>query len=178
MAKCTVCNSRKGKRKCKATDSFICSQCCGESRTPEKCDGCSFFKSASANRNYRKAPHFTTQEMADSPEKEKIALTIEVALTDIWLADKENVNDATVRRLVEMLLDNYHFGDTDMTVNDPILTAGYMLLCQRIKEELPHIPPEKLIQALGAIYRSILRRSAGSCGYLNFISQFSPEFFQ
>ena len=32
MAKCLICNSRKGKRKCKAKNGFICSLCCGKNR--------------------------------------------------------------------------------------------------------------------------------------------------
>lgn len=34
----------EGKSKCKASDTFICSPCCGESRNQEKCEGCSFLR--------------------------------------------------------------------------------------------------------------------------------------
>ncbi len=173
MAKCTICNSRKGKRKCKATETFICSQCCGESRSPEKCEGCSFFKNASDNRNYRKLPYYTIQEMADSPKKEQIAMVIETSLHDVWMANKQNVNDMTALRLVEMLLDKYYFNDSEPRSDDPALAAGYELLAERIGEELAQVPAEQQVKALGAIYRSIQRRSVGGCSYLHFISRFT-----
>jgi hypothetical protein len=43
MAKCSACNFQRGKRKCLADTAFICSLCCGQTRTPEKCTGCSFY---------------------------------------------------------------------------------------------------------------------------------------
>lgn len=96
MAKCTVCNSRKGKRKCKATETIVCSLCCGESRTEEKCSGCSFSKSAAATRNYRSVPYYSTQEMADESELESIADVVELSLCQIWLNDHQRVDDRTV----------------------------------------------------------------------------------
>ena len=173
MAKCTICNARKGKRKCKATATLICSQCCGEARSSEKCDGCSFFVGASINKNYRKAPYYSLQEMADSPEKEKIAMVIETTLCDIWKADTVNVNDITVQRLVEMLLDKYHFGEEEQAPNDQTLLTGYRHITTKINKELAQVHPEQLVKALGAIYRSIQRRSGGSCSYLNFVSRFT-----
>ncbi|MGM0452979.1 MAG: hypothetical protein ACQERN_07425 [Thermodesulfobacteriota bacterium] len=56
MAKCLICNARKGKRKCIAAGGFICSQCCGTTRSFDK----------SSMRNYRKLPRYTVSEMAKS----------------------------------------------------------------------------------------------------------------
>ncbi len=64
MAKCTKCNSRKGKRKCLTTDTFICSLCCGESRAAETCQGCSYFKEQSLSRNYKSVPHYSLTMMS------------------------------------------------------------------------------------------------------------------
>lgn len=150
--------------------------CCGESRSPEKCAGCSFFKDTSADKNYRKVPYYTTREMAESHEKERIAHVIEATLSYMWKANKANINDRTARRLVEILLDKYHFNDADEAepqIDDPTLSTAYQHLCTRIDEELEQVPAEQLVKALGAIYRSIQRRSAGSCSYLQFISRFA-----
>lgn len=173
MAKCTICDSRKGKRKCKSTETFICSPCCGESRTQEKCEGCSFFKDASANRNYRHVPHYSTEEMANSSELEGISDVIETALCRVWAADGENVNDKTVSRLVEMQLDRYHFNDTETQSDDPVLTAGHQRLTKTIKDEMGGVAAEKLVKVLAAVYRSIQRRTNGSSSYLEFVSQFT-----
>ena len=66
MAKCTNCKSRKGKRKCLATDTFICSLCCGEIRTAETCQGCSYYKEPRLSRNYKSAPHFSLNMMINN----------------------------------------------------------------------------------------------------------------
>lgn len=173
MAKCTACNARKGKRKCKATGTIICSQCCGESRTPEKCDGCSFFANAQLNRNYTRVPYFTTGEMANSSELENVSQVIETALTDIWVADRAHVNDNTVSRLVELLLDHYHFNDSEPAMSDPVLKMWYPRLVERFETELNRVPAEKLVKVLAAVYRSIQRRTVGGSSYLNFISRYT-----
>jgi hypothetical protein len=173
MAKCTQCNSRKGKRKCKATETFICSLCCGENREQEKCEGCSFFRSASAGRNYRSVPHYSTQEMADSFELEGISEVIETALCRVWAADGKNVNDRAAARLVELLLDKYHFNDDTPQIDDPVLATGHQLLSRTISEELPQVPAEKLVKVLAAVSRSIQRRTIGGSSYLEFVSQFT-----
>ncbi|KJU87432.1 hypothetical protein MBAV_000371 [Candidatus Magnetobacterium bavaricum] len=48
MAKCIVCNSRKGKRNCPSFGALICSQCCGAKKGTEiDCPGDCFFLSTS-----------------------------------------------------------------------------------------------------------------------------------
>ena len=173
MAKCTICASRKGKRKCKTTETFICSPCCGETRSLIQCVGCSFFKDASANRNYRQVPHYSTEEMANSMELEGISSVIEMALCRVWAADGENVNDRVVSRLVEMLLDRYHFNDAETQSDDRVLMAGWQRLDRTIKDELGGVPAEKLVKVLAAVYRSIARRTNGGSNYLEFVSQFT-----
>jgi hypothetical protein len=173
MAKCTVCNSRKGKRKCKATGTFICSLCCGESRTEEKCDGCSFFKSAAISRNYRSVPYYSTQKMADSPELERIADVVELSLCQIWANDHRRVDDRTAARLVELMIDRYHFKDETPRVDTSVLEEGFRFFSQNIGENLAHIRPEQLVKVLAAVYRSIQRRTVGGTSYLQFVSQFT-----
>jgi hypothetical protein len=134
--------------------------------------GCSFYKDASVSRNYRQVPYFTTAEMANSLELEGISDVIEAALCRVWAADGENVNDRTVSRLVEMLLDRYHFNDTE-ALSDPVLTVGYQRLARTVKDELGGVPAEKLVKVLAAVYRSIARRTNGGSHYLEFVSQFA-----
>lgn len=173
MAKCTLCNSRKGKRKCQATDTFICSQCCGTSRDPDQCEGCSFFAGSATVRNYRTLPHYTIGEMERSPNNEKIAMVVENTLSLIWNRDKAHVNDRTVQKLVEMLLDKFHFNNDHNDVSDPVLAQGFQRLCVEIDAELGDVPKDKLVKVLGAVYRSIQRRSSGSSTYLQFINRFT-----
>jgi len=128
------------------TGTFICSLCCGESRDKEKCEGCSFAQASLATRNYKDVPYFSTQEMADSLALEDIARVIESGLCQVWRLDKANVNDRTAARLVELMLDRYHFNDAELPITDPVLAA---------------------------VYRSIHRRTMRGQGYLQFVSQFT-----
>ena len=173
MAKCTVCDSRKGKRKCKSSGTFICSLCCGETREQEKCEGCSFILPVSASRNYRSVPYFTTEDMADSLELERIAENIETTLCRVWAADSENVNDRIVARLVEMMIDRYHFKDEKQPIMELAIDSAYQLLSQAVSKELKHVPAEKLVKVLAAVYRSIQRRSKGGSSYLEFVGHFT-----
>lgn len=172
MAKCVLCNSRKGKRKCSVAGAFICSLCCGESRTGEKCGGCSFAKPASATRNYRNVPYYTTQEMADT--NESVSYVIESTLCQIWKNnlhnENHNVNDRTASRLVELLIDKYHFNDDAPPRESPEVEEGFHLLLRNIERQLSRTSSEELVKVLAAVHRSIERRSDGT-SYLQFISE-------
>jgi hypothetical protein len=147
---------------------FICSLCCGESRTGEKCGGCSFAKPASATRNYRNVPYYTTQEMADTIES--VSLVVESTLCRIWKNNPHIVNDRTASRLVELLIDKYHFNDDAPPRESPEVEEGFHLLLRNIEKRLPQTSSEELVKVLGAVYRSIARRSDGT-SYLQFISE-------
>lgn len=176
MAKCTVCNSRKGKRKCKNSGMFICSLCCGETRELEKCEGCSFISPDTSCRNYRSVPYFTTEEMAESLDLEGIAENIESLLCQIWAADPENVNDRTAARIVEGLMDRYHFHDGTQSLAALVKASGDRSSVRSVCEDLETVPAEKLVKVLAAVHRSIHRRTNGGSSYLEFVSQFLPIF--
>ncbi len=173
MAKCTVCDSRKGKRKCKNTGSFICSLCCGETREPEKCAGCSFVSPSPTSRNYRSVPYYSTEEMANSLELEGIAENIESLLCMVWADDPDRVNDWTTARLVEGMMDHYHFNNGSQSFTELARTTDTPSLVQCICEELEAVPVDMLVKVLAAVHRSIHRRSIGGTSYLEFISQFT-----
>ena len=173
MVKCIVCNSRKGKRKCKETGTFVCSLCCGESRTEAKCAGCSFFTSAAISRNYRSVPYYSTQEMADNPDLQSIADVVELSLCQIWANDHRHVDDRTAARLIELMIDRYHFKDATPRTDTPVLEEGFRFFSQYTGQKLAHIHPEQLVKVLAAVYRSIQRRTVGGTSYLQFVGQFA-----
>lgn len=173
MAKCTVCNSRKGKRKCKKTGVFICSLCCGETREPEECAGCSFVVPSVANRKYRSVPYYSTEEMANSLELQGIAENIESLLCMIWAADPERVNDWTVTRLVEKMMDHYYFNNESPSFTEMARASDTPLPVRAICEELEAVPVDMLVKVLAAVHRAIQRRSIGGNSYLEFVSRFT-----
>ncbi len=96
MAKCLICNSRKGKRKCIAQGGFICSLCCGESRSFDKCDGCSYFKEIKSSRNYRKVPYFPVSRMSNDFDLQDQANVIESAICQFDDEQNRNLNDKSI----------------------------------------------------------------------------------
>ena len=171
MAKCPICNSRKGKRKCKAEDSFICSLCCGETRSMEKCDGCSFYKGSLSRRNYRIAPHFPVKWMANDWNLQDNANVIESAMCQFDLQVDRIINDNIVLRLTELLLDKYHFDDKEIEFANELEEIGFNLIDEAIQHEMRGLLPEDLSRILGTIYRSITRHTNGKREYIEFIHE-------
>ena len=110
--------------------------------------------------------------MAENLDLESIANVIEFSLCRIWASDHQHVDDRTVARLVELMIDKYHFNDEKSLADTPVLEEGFRFFSQNIGENLPHTPPEQLVKVLAAVYRSIQRRTVGGNSYLQFVSQF------
>ena len=172
MAKCTICKSKKGKRKCQIDGTFICSLCCGQKRNTPECTGCSFFKDESQDRNYRKVPFCGTEKMANSMELQDIANTIESTFCSFDLENEATFTDKTVITLLELLFNHYHFHDSELDFEDSVLKAYFDKLLQIIKQDLSTVPEEQLVQVMGAIYRSIQRRTNGGKEYLQFTHRY------
>lgn len=172
MAKCTLCNSRKGKRKCKAEDSFICSLCCGQSRNPGRCTGCVHYKDVSQDRNYRKVPFYGTEHMSDSMTLQGISNAIESILCIFDIESENEFTDKAAQQLLEAAFDKYHFKDSELSFNDSATKIRFEKMSQIIEQDLPDVPEEQLIKVMAAIYRSIQRRTTGGREYLTFAQQY------
>ncbi len=172
MAKCSICNSRKGKRKCAADNTFVCSICCGQSRTAEKCAGCSYYKDVSLIRNYRKVPFYSTQRMSDSSNLQDIANVIESILCQFDTEDENVFTDRQALQLLELAFDRFHFGDTEIKIEDYELKAKFEKMCQIIQTDLPDTSHEEVTKVFASVYRSIQRRTQGGREYLSFIQQY------
>lgn len=170
MAKCSICNSRKGKRKCVDTGTLICSLCCGTSRHETKCTGCSFYKDQTSNRNYRKVPHYPIQEMKNDFELQSISELIERGLCII---DEENdINDSHATRLIELLLDKYYFKDEPVVFKNDFEKEGFLFIDGHIVKNFSDTPIDVTYKVLSSILRSINRHTNGKREYLNFAHQF------
>lgn len=129
MAKCSICNSRKGKRKCKLVESFICSLCCGETRDNEKCTGCPFYNEfAELRRNYNTAPYYPVYKMANDLNLQDNANIIESAICQFDVELNHTINDNIVLRLIELLLDRYFFNDKEIKFKTKMEENGFNLI--------------------------------------------------
>ncbi|MCW5212055.1 hypothetical protein VU04_04005 [Desulfobulbus sp. TB] len=172
MAKCSICNVKKGKRKCKADNTLICSLCCGQSRNQEKCTGCSFYDNAGVSRNYRKVPFYGTQQMADSIELGNIANVVESVFRVLDVDSNKLFRDSEASKLLELFFDKYHFKDETLQFADAVQEDNYHMMLEACEKDLGTVSVEKLIQVMAAVYRSIQRRTDGSRRYLQFIEQY------
>ena len=171
MAKCPICNSRKAKRKCTAEDSFICSLCCGVTRSIEKCDGCSFYKGPLSHRNYRKAPHFPVKWMANDFNLQDNANVIESAICQFDVEVNYIIDDNIVLRVTELLLNKYHFNDKEIEFANELEESGFNLIDEAIQQEMSNLLPEDLSKIIGTIYLSIRRHTNGKREYIEFIKK-------
>lgn len=81
MAKCTICLSRKGKRKCLVTHTFICNLCCGQIWKEHTCSSCSYFNQTHYAKSGRKillerikkSEFFEGKKVVASESKEKMS---------------------------------------------------------------------------------------------------------
>ncbi len=172
MAKCSICKTRKGKRKCKIENAFVCSLCCGQSRSADECTDCSFYKDDSTKRNYRKIPFYGTQQMSDSIELQDISNVIESSLCKFDTETENNFTDKMALQLLELAFDKYYFKDLELNFSNPALKSLFKRISQIIEKELSDTPLEKLVKILASIYRSIQRRTNGRREYLEFIQEY------
>lgn len=173
MAKCFICGSRKGKRKCGQGSRLVCSQCCGETRSDEHCGGCAYFRPASAMRRYSNVPRFSTFDMDQDEDLQSYARVIEGTLCQWDLIHEGSLNDGAALNVIERLLDMYHFRDPDVSIAEEAISKGFDMVDQAIEEDLSEIDDETIIRVLGVIYFVAKRRSLGGREYLDFIHRFA-----
>lgn len=170
MAKCSLCNSRKGKRRCLVSDTMICSLCCGETRSEDMCAGCSYYQKP--KRNYNEIPRFSTDEMQRDTQLSDYSNVIEGALCAYDLELENKLKDKDAIKILELLLDKYHFLDEKIQTNEQILVSGFDCIETAITKDLPNIKGEILIKTLGVIRFVANRRTKISREYMNIIHQY------
>ena len=170
MAKCSLCNSRKGKRKCLISDTMICSLCCGESRSNDMCAGCSYYQKP--KRKYNEVPKFTTIQMEKDTELADYANVIESALCSYDTKLENELKDKDVIKILELLLDKYHFLDQKTEIDDQLLMSGFNYVEKTITKDLPNIEKEILVKTLGVIRFVANRRTKYGREYMTIIHQY------
>ncbi len=170
MAKCPICNSRKGKRQCLLFSGAVCSLCCGNTRTHESCLACRFYQKPV--RKYTDVPAYTPSEMEQHRELEHYGNTIEGALCAY---DQENENvlkDNDAIRIIELLIDMHHFGDKQIEAETQIIARGVDYVEQAIKKDLRNLSAEVLVKSWGGIRVVAKRRTKIGREYMTIIHQY------
>ncbi len=170
MAKCHICNSRKGKRKCLIADGLICSLCCGNTRTEEACSECVFYQKP--KKKYNEVPAYSVSEMDGNMELESYGNSIEGALCVYDIENEGKLNDSDAIRIIELLIDKYHFQDQEIEQEHQTIVNGFNYVDKSIREDLKDVENEKIVKVLGVIRFVAKRRTKTGREYMNVIHQY------
>jgi hypothetical protein len=170
MAKCPICNSRKGKRKCLIADGLICSLCCGNTRTEEACSECVFYQKP--KKKYNEVPAYSVSEMDGNMELESYGNSIEGALCAYDIENEGKLNDSDAIRIIELLIDKYHFQDQEIEQEHQTIVNGFNYVDKSIREDLKDVENEKIVKVLGVIRFVAKRRTKTGREYMNVIHQY------
>jgi len=170
MAKCPLCNSRKGKRQCLIAEAPICTLCCGTTRTADACAGCSFYQAP--KRDYNSVPAYTVSEMDGNEELERCGYSIEGALCAYDTKHESALTDKDAIRIIELLMDRYHFQDQTIAEESQLIQGGVKQVDKAIKEDLAGISRERLVKVLGVIRFVARRRTKQGKEYMQVIHHY------
>jgi ribosomal protein L32 len=171
MAKCVLCNSKKGQRQCKLWSALVCSLCCGQRRQGELCQGCVYYKESKIIRNYGVVPRFSTVTMEADLDLQSISNSIESAIC-LWDHSlKGTLKDDSALRVLERLLDHYYFKEA-VEITEESIRIGYEIVLAGIKNDLSDIADEVIIKILSVIYFVAKRRAKGGHDYFDVIHKY------
>lgn len=172
MSKCSICSNRKGKRTCMQTGAMVCTQCCGQTRNKDACEGCRYFRAPQDLRRYDKIPRFAVEEMDTFSDLPTYSNTVEGTLC-LWDYNHEGLlNDELAIKVIDLLLDKYHFGDTEISTPSVLLKEGFDMVVASIEEDMPDIPNETIVKILGVVRFVAKRRTTGRREYFDIIHRY------
>jgi len=175
MAKCPVCNSRKGKRKCQLVEGMICSLCCGQTRNKETCEGCIFYKETVPKKKYNEIPLYSPRHMETSFQLQDYSNAIEGSLCAFDNETGNQIKDKVAIRILELLLDKYYFKEEIIEFSDKIIEQGFNQVKEVIETDLSDIPEEEVVKILAVIRFVAKRRARGGRDYFSIIHSYVGE---
>ncbi|MBI2895532.1 MAG: hypothetical protein HYY06_18390 [Deltaproteobacteria bacterium] len=174
MGKCPLCGSRKAKRQCNARAAPICPLCCGTSREPAACEGCTFFRAPA--RRYDTLPRCPTQEMDGSTHLQQIAFPAEAAVCSLDRDHEFALRDAQAIAIFELLLDLYAFGDSRESLASPIHTLQCGSVLDIVERELRPYDPATIARVLATVRFVACRRASGGRHHIDVLHQYCGAF--
>jgi len=170
MAKCPMCNSKKGKRVCKLVENQkVCSLCCGTTRDTE-CIGCEHYKSPLESRKYSTVPKYSTQDMQSDMDLSMSSNSIEIVLCDLDMDYDYKLKDEVALDIYKLLMDKYYFKDTELIFKSDLVEEGFSLVDRVIENKFSDM--EMLIKIIGVLYFIANRRTKGRREYFNIIYEY------
>lgn len=131
---------------------------------------CSFYQKPKIK--YNEVPKFTTIQMEKDRKLSEYSNVIEGALCSYDIELENKLQDGNVIKILELLIDKYHFSDTKIETNDPMLISGFKSLDKAIEKDLPQIDRETLVKVLAVIRFVANRRTKIGREYISIIHQY------
>ncbi len=171
MAKCPVCDARKGKRVCqRVSGDMVCSLCCGTTREADGCGGCRFYQPP--KRDYNAIARYASAEMDRNAGLQAISLDIERALGEYDKILENTLRDEEAITIYELLLDRYHFGDETLRESSgtEIDGAGFI---NAVLQKSGHKNTETLVKVLAVLRHVAKRRTKIGREYMQVVHDFT-----
>ncbi len=110
--------------------------------------------------------------MDDDPDLQSCANTVEATLC-LWDSrNRGTLNDSSAIKVLEMLLDRYHYKDCEVVETDSLVLEGFEMVLQSMAEDLPDTPAETIVKILGVIHFVARRRTRGGREYFDVIHEY------
>ena len=110
--------------------------------------------------------------MDDDPDLQSYANTVEATLC-LWDSrQRGTLNDNSATRVLEMLLDRYHYKDSEVVETDSLLLEGFEMVLQSMAEDLSDVPAVTIVKILGVIHFVARRRTRGGREYFDIIQDY------
>ena len=171
MAKCPICNARKGKRKCQVVSGdLVCSLCCGTSRQPETCSGCGYYQPP--KRDYNALERYSPEQMDRNPALQSVSLVIERAIGTYDNMIEGQLKDDEAIIIYELLIDRYHFGDEMLRKSSGIEIDGAGFVNAAIQKH-GDIESKTLVKILAVLRQVAKRRTRMGREYMGIVHQFT-----
>jgi len=110
--------------------------------------------------------------MEKDTELADYANVIEGALCSYDTKLENELKDKDVIKILELLLDKYHFLDQKTEIDDQLLMSGFNYVEKTITKDLPDIEKEILVKTLGVIRFVANRRTKYGREYMTIIHQY------
>jgi hypothetical protein len=110
--------------------------------------------------------------MDGNVELESYGNAIEGALCAYDVESQGALTDSDAIRIMELLIDKYHFQDESSDQEPPVAVGGYQFVDKCIMEDLEGVDREKIVKVLGVIRFVAKRRTRIGREYLDVVHQY------
>jgi hypothetical protein len=110
--------------------------------------------------------------METSIELQGYSYAIEGAICAFDEKTDRRMNDSIPIRVLELLLDKYHFQDESVVFDNDLLERAFHHVNKAIETDLSEVPTDKLVKVLAVIHFVAKRRSRGGREYLEIVNQY------